>query len=323
MQQLRASLLVAVSVAIISVTAWQTPQQLVPRTPYRSSVPITLCRASGAADSADAERRTPGLRVHVLPGKVRLQAGDTLPLMSRTLHQVAKVRRSRNGSALRVFNEMDGEWLAIITDIKVGLVRVDSQVRRPSSRSLVGTLLFCPPKSRERFRFVVEKATELGVASLQPVATVYTQLDRREDTARIRAAGLWAHDAMVQCEALSTPALLTVLPLQTAIAQESKSLRRVLVCTEPRHNTSDKGRRTVPLLRALRDADADDWTVSLLVGPEGGFSEEEVTAVLQAGGRAVSIGTSILRAETCCIAALAIWRAHIDDTISEKRHRLL
>lgn len=312
MQQLRSALLVAVSVTV-SVTAWQTPQQLVPRTPRRASVPRTSCRASGAADSADVEFRTPGLRVHLLPGKVRLQAGDTLPLSTRTLHHVAKVRRSRTGSALRVFNEMDGEWLAIITDIQAGLVRVDTQVRRPSSRSLVGTLLFCPPKSRERFRFVVEKATELGVASLQPVSTVYTQLERREDTGRIKAAGLWAHDAMVQCEALSTPAMLTVLPLETAIAQESKSLRRVLICTEPRHNTSDKGRRTVPLLRALRDAVEDDKTVSLLVGPEGGFSEKEVAAVLQAGGRAVSIGKSVLRAETCCIAALAIWRAHTDD----------
>jgi 16S rRNA (uracil1498-N3)-methyltransferase len=209
---------------------------------------------------------------------------------------------------------MDGEWLAIITDIQAGLVRIDSQLRPPSTRTLVGTLLFCPPKSRERFRFVVEKATELGVASLQPVSTVYTQLDRREDIGRTRAAGLWAHDAMVQCEALSTPELLTVLPLQKAIAQESKSLRRVLICTEPRHNTNDNGDgSSVPLLRALRDADADDISVSLLVGPEGGFSEEEVAAVLQAGGRAVSIGTSILRTETCCIAALAIWRAHTDD----------
>ena len=217
-----------------------------------------------------------------------LAPGGTAALSGDQAHYLSRVMRLRQGDAVRLFNGRDGEWLAELE----GEGARCSERLRPQAGSGEAWLLFAPPK-KDRLRFLVEKATELGVARLMPVTTEHTEppearRDRLED---------WAVEAAEQCGRLDVPACLAQQPLAAALETWPQD-RPLLFCDEA---------GGAPLQRMSAGAGE---TVAFLVGPEGGFSEAE-RRVLLANPRvaAVSLGPHILRVETAAIAALASWQA--------------
>ena len=227
-----------------------------------------------------------------------LAAGAAIVLAPGQAHYLRNVMRQAPGERIRLFNGRDGEWEGAIETLKqrsaaVRLgTRIAEQTREPDL-----WLLFAPLKS-ERTRFVVEKATELGVGAIHPVLTRYGQT-ARVNTDRMRAHAI---EAAEQCGRLDVPTIAPPSSLSDALAGWPPE-RRLLVC-EPEAKAA--------VADALSAGAAAPWAI--LVGPEGGFapSERRLLADHPAAVHA-RLGPRILRAETAVAAALACWQALAGD----------
>lgn len=228
-----------------------------------------------------------------------LGAGQSVPLDEAQAHYLFGVMREGPGSRLLVFNGRDGEWLAEVAEAgkRRGALTCLERVREQTAPADLW-LLFAPVK-KARTDMIVEKAVELGAGRLVPVATDHTSSERlRRDKAEAHVRG-----AAEQCGALTLPEVAEMTPLARLLARWPEG-RRLLWADERASSAS-------PVAR-LAAAGAGPWAI--LVGPEGGFSEEE-RAVLRAAPFVVpvSLGPRILRAETAAIAALTLWQAHLGD----------
>jgi 16S rRNA (uracil1498-N3)-methyltransferase len=212
------------------------------------------------------------------------------------------VRRS-DGTALRLFNGRDGEWHAILEGRgkKHAVARVGERTREQASEPDVW-LCFAPVK-RARIDYIAEKATELGVAVLQPIVTRHTMVER-VNIERLHANAI---EAAEQTERLSVPEVRTPVAFSRLLAEWPPG-RRLMMCDETGGGP--------PITQALAPLDeaarAAPWAI--VIGPEGGFDRPELAAL----GRmkdvvAVGLGPRILRADTAALAALACWQALVGD----------
>ncbi len=224
-----------------------------------------------------------------------LSEGIGLNLESAQANYLANVMRLGPGDQVKLFDDLTGEWLAEIAD--AGKRRVTLRVlRQLRPREAVPDLwLVFAPLKRGRIDMLVEKATELGVARLLPVITRRTVVDRVKDD-RLRAHMI---EAAEQCERTALPDLANAIKLDALLA--TWPAERTLLFADESGGT--------PLMAATVPGPA-----ALLIGPEGGFTEEERAAIrAHPAGRPVSLGPRILRAETAAIAAAAIWMAAAGD----------
>ena len=228
-----------------------------------------------------------------------LEAGLRLTLPAEAAHRVLSVMRRKSGDPLALFNGSDGEWRGRIADTGKArcVVQLEAQTR-PQAAEPDLQLVFAPLK-RDALDLLVEKATELGAAVLQPVLTRRTVVDR----VKLDRMSAIAREAAEQCERLTVPQARPPAPLANLIGAWPAG-RRLLFC--------DEAREAPPVLRALAEAPAADWAV--LIGPEGGFSPEE-RRMLRALPfvTPASLGPRVLRAETAAVAALTLWQAALGD----------
>lgn len=228
-------------------------------------------------------------------------------------HYLGSVLRRGAGDAVRVFNARDGEWAAEIVELskKGGTLRLLEQTR-PSKPEPGPRLAFAPIK-RGPTDFLVQKATELGVAAFAPVITARTIASRVKDE-RLEAIAV---EAAEQCERLTVPAFEEARKLGAFLdrfAGDGRLLFADEAGDDPDAIWGGETGRARPIAEALQRAGgaASDWT--LLIGPEGGFTPEE-RARLRAAGfvTPVSLGPRILRADTAALAALAIFQSVVGD----------
>ena len=216
-------------------------------------------------------------------------AEDKLIALSKEQANHVKVRRLARGDDIILFDEMDGDWIGQLETDKA--VRLRRHYRSPWP--VADLWLAQPLLPKERFAFVAEKATELGISVLLPVTTRYTQ------GGALNEARTHQHmiEAAQQCERTSIPQLK---PLQTLTGMLSAwdAKRTLYVAMERVHD--------VPSAAKLFGV----GPAAILVGPEGGFSDEE-KALLKSHPqvKAFSLGVHILRSETAAIAALAVWNS--------------
>ena len=206
---------------------------------------------------------------------------------------LAAVLRLGPGDQVKLFDDRSGEWLAEIAE--AGKKRVSLTVgERLREREQVPDLwlLFAPIK-RGRIDWLVEKATELGVRRLVPVVTRRTIVDRL-NLERLRAHAV---EAAEQCERTALPELAEPRKLDAVLGDWPEG--RVLYF-------ADEGGGE-PFVAAPGPA-------AILIGPEGGFTEEERAAIRSlAFARPVSLGPRILRADTAALAAISLWMAAAGD----------
>jgi 16S rRNA (uracil1498-N3)-methyltransferase len=230
-----------------------------------------------------------------------LSSGAMLTLDGAPANYLANVLRLGPGAQLKLFDDRTGEWLAELTE--TGKRRVTLRLAehlRPREPVPDLWLLFAPLK-RGRIDFLVEKATELGVARLVPVLTRRTVVDRVKDER------LLSHmiEAAEQCERTALPELADAVKIDSLLAAWPED-RPLLFADE----TGGE-----PLLDTATPGPA-----AILIGPEGGFTDEERAAIRALpAARAVSLGPRILRAETAAVAAATLWMAAAGDWQSSPR----
>jgi 16S rRNA (uracil1498-N3)-methyltransferase len=231
-----------------------------------------------------------------------LSVGET-ELSETQAHYLRHVMRRAEGAPLRLFNGRDGEWKATLSlRGKRGAAAQVTERTRRQAREPDLWLCFAPVK-RARIDWIAEKATELGVAVLQPVITQHTIVER-VNFERLRANTV---EAAEQTERLTVPEVRAPVELARLLTAWPAG-RRMLVCDE-----TGGGAPIGEALAGLDDAArAAPW--GIVTGPEGGFAGHELEALRGTKeGLAVGLGPRILRADTAALSALACWQALVGD----------
>jgi 16S rRNA (uracil1498-N3)-methyltransferase len=228
-----------------------------------------------------------------------LKAGQTVALERNQSNYLGNVLRLAAGDTILVFNGRDGEWQAQIAGRKRPDALVIVAPTRPQDRLPDIAYVFAPLK-HARLDYMVQKAVEMGVSSLQPVLTRHTQVSR-VNSERMRANVI---EAAEQCGILSLAEVAEPMPLDRYLGQRQPA-RLLVFC--------DEAAETANPVQALQQAAAADG-VDILIGPEGGFAEEERALLLrQPKTLRLSLGPRILRADTAGVAALALVQAALGD----------
>lgn len=224
---------------------------------------------------------------------VVLAAGETHVLDEGQAHHLRVVLRLVQGEAVRVFNSADGEWLAQLHHEGKRGARVVVAHRLRTPVSLPDVWLVASVLKKDALEMMVEKASELGTARFVPVIAERTAVHRmNNDRAHAQAV-----DAAEQCERFDVMTIDEVQPLERVLAQWPQE-RMLYVALERS--------AAPPFLAALRTQPPGE-KLAVLVGPEGGFSPGERARLLDLPFvQAVSLGPTVLRAESAAVAALAL-----------------
>ena len=230
--------------------------------------------------------------------KAALEAGATVALERAQTHYLGTVLRLRAGERVLLFNGRDGEWSATIAgERRSATLRVEVRTREQTAPSDLH-YLFAPLKTA-RLDYMTQKAAEMGASLLQPLLTRHGQVTR-VNTQRMRANTI---EAAEQCGILSLPAIAPPVALARLLAERDAG-RWLVFCDEDAEVANP-----VAALRAVPPS-----PVAVLIGPEGGFAEDERAALLrQPNVVRLSLGPRILRADTAAVAALALVQAAVGD----------
>jgi 16S rRNA (uracil1498-N3)-methyltransferase len=230
-----------------------------------------------------------------------LATGARLALDRGQANYLLNVLRLGSGEIVLVFNGRDGEWCAEIRaqGRKGGELIAVERVREQTPPS--DLLFMFAPLKHARLDYMVQKAVEMGAGALRPVFTQRTQ-SARVNLDRMRANAI---EAAEQCGILALPEILPEQHLEAAIAGLEPD--RILVFC-------DEGAEVANPYEVLRSLRNNKGRPAVIVGPEGGFTDEE-RARVGAHGLAVrvSLGPRILRADTAAVAVLAIVQAALGD----------
>ncbi len=228
-----------------------------------------------------------------------LAAGQRIALLDEQVNYLVNVLRLKAGARILVFNGRDGEWLAELDAVKkrTADLLVAEQTRPQTSGPNID-YVFAPLK-RSRLDYMVQKATELGVARLCPVITRRT-IAERVNLDRMRANAV---EAAEQCGVLRVPEVLAPVAFDAWLAAWRED-RPVIFCDE---DAAEKN--PVAALSTIAAG-----PVAVLIGPEGGFDPAERDALLRRPFvKRISLGPRIMRADTAAVAALALVNATLGD----------
>ncbi|MEW6449402.1 MAG: 16S rRNA (uracil(1498)-N(3))-methyltransferase [Pseudomonadota bacterium] len=240
-------------------------------------------------------------------------AGDrAVALEKPQAHYLTNVLRLKAGDTVLLFNGKDGEWQAelAVAGKKVSLALQKRTREQPAPHDL--HYLFAPLK-HERLDYMMRKAVEMGATRLVPVLTQHTQVNR-VNTERMRANAI---EAAEQCGVLAIPDIAEPMTFGRMLGARNPD-RLLVFCDEDAtvkdpvvalNDARPKPEAALPV--AIQNA---PQPIAVLIGPEGGFAEEERAALLQQPNIVrLSLGPRILRADTAAVAALAMVQAVLGD----------
>jgi 16S rRNA (uracil1498-N3)-methyltransferase len=234
-----------------------------------------------------------------------LAPGAVVTLGAPQANYLVNVLRLKAGDTVLLFNGRDGEWRAELSAPRKKAVAL-TVGERSRAQTAAGDLdyLFSPLK-HARLDYMVQKAVEMGVSRLQPVIMRHTQAER-VNLARMRANAI---EAAEQCGVLSIPEIAEPRKLD-ALVRAWKADRLLVFCDE-----EAEVRDPVAALSSARSGGiAGRLPVSVLIGPEGGFADNERAALLKLPNVVrLALGPRILRADTAAIAALALVQTVLGD----------
>jgi 16S rRNA (uracil1498-N3)-methyltransferase len=230
-----------------------------------------------------------------------LHAGARIPLDRGQANYLLNVLRLRGGDAVLIFNGQDGEWRAeIAVEGRKAADLVCLERTREQTAPLDLIYAFAPLK-HARLDYMVQKAVEMGSGVLQPILTRRTQ-SARVNLERMRSNAL---EAAEQCGILTIPDIRPEENLDKFLNSLERE-RLVVFC--------DEDAPVANPVEALSGFGNRNPKLTVVVGPEGGFTDEERALVFAHEGCVrVSLGPRILRADTAAVAALAIVQSVLGD----------
>lgn len=223
----------------------------------------------------------------------KLASGESLEVRKDHKHYLANVLRAKAGRDVFVFNADDGEFRAEYID--KGNLKIHEQTIQPQKENEL-TLLFAPIKFG-KIDYLVQKATELGVTKIQPVKTQHTMITKIKYD-RLSANAI---EAAEQTGRITLPFIEEIKPLAKLLDNWDVK-KKIIFCDE-----SGSGKSFKEVLEEMPKTSKD---FAILIGPEGGFSEDERTMLAKKKfAYPASMGKRILRAETAALVALGAFQA--------------
>lgn len=228
-------------------------------------------------------------------------SGQSVELSPEAGQHVAVVLRMQVGESITLFNGMNCEFQATITMVKKKqvIVSVNSAQEINRESPLVINLGQAISKG-ERMEWAMQKSVELGVASITPLITerCVVKLDKERMAKKVQQWQAIAIAACEQCGRNQVPLIHNPMPLEQFMQQAQGELKLVL------HTQGNKN---------WRDYLTTQREMALIIGPEGGLTDAEVSLALQYHFQPLSLGPRILRTETAAISALSVLQAVSGD----------
>lgn len=227
----------------------------------------------------------------------RLEVGGNLVIEGNGAHYLGKVMRVSPLDTVILCDDVTGEWAARVAHAAKRSISLDV-VEHLRPRESVPDLWLCPALlKKDRFDLVLEKATELGVARIQPVVTRRCVADKLNG----ERARTITTEAAEQCARTALPELGEPTKLDALLRDWPKG--RALFFAD------EEGGQPAAAAFSAHDSGA-----GILIGPEGGFDNAERAAIrAHPQAHAITLGPRILRGETATIAALSVWMAQAGD----------
>jgi 16S rRNA (uracil1498-N3)-methyltransferase len=223
-------------------------------------------------------------------------------------HHLSRVLRKVPGDRVWLVDEEGNSYLARVEEVGRQQTRLLILEKKEATASRLRLVLAQALIKSKNMELIIQKATELGVSVIIPVAAVRSvvrlspgEAGKRERWSKIAA------EAAKQSRRPDIPSIWAPQPFASFIRERNET-RRFILC-------EDGGARLRDILAAgpLRPGDPDVPTAVVLVGPEGGWTKEEEAQAFQKGFEAVSLGSRILRSETAALAVLAAMSIFWDD----------
>lgn len=226
-----------------------------------------------------------------------IAVADLIQLEPAPSHHLASVLRMTTGQQVILFNGYGGEYRGELVAVKKGRVTVQITAFDGIDRESPLPIHLAIGLSRgERMDWIVQKATELGVAEITPLFTQRCEVKLNAD----RLAKKTRHwqqitiSACEQCQRNKLPIINTASPLPQWLSTCSEDLKLVM------HHRAHTGLQNLP---------QQNGSVGLLIGPEGGLSDQEINDATHQGFQALAMGPRVLRTETAPVAAISILQA--------------
>jgi len=212
---------------------------------------------------------------------------EVVSLHRDEVHHATRVLRIKTKDRICVFDQEGREWLAEVFQIsdKRVLAKILEEIDRQTEPRVKITAIVSPPKG-QRWDFLLEKLTEIGISEIVPLITSRTVRiirDRRERWQRVILS------AVKQSGRTKIPKVFPPMRLEEVLEDYEKFEKRYIALPDAPH------------YREIFKHVSIYHTACYLIGPEGGFSKEEIASTLEAGFEPVSLGPRILRVETAAI----------------------
>ena len=216
--------------------------------------------------------------------------GASLEISGEEFHHAIKVSHYKKGYRL-ILSDGDGfDYFCVITEVGKNSFTclVESAVKNANELGKPLALYLC---GIEKSDIAVQKATEVGATEIRFMVSQYTNA-KMQNLDRLKKIAL---ESAKQCGRAVVPEIYPPIPFEDALREATEKYDRVVFCYE----SAKEG-----YIREVTDKEASSY--ALIVGSEGGFSQEEVDFARSLGAKVVTLGRRILRAETACIAGLVL-----------------
>lgn len=240
--------------------------------------------------------------IRLFVAEKNLEVGAKVKISDGDFEYLIKVMRQKIGDELALFDGVNGEFVAVITQIekKFLVAKISEKISELKKVPNI-TLAFAPVKN-VRVDFIAAKATELGVARFQPILTQHTVVDKinlERFTANVK-------EACEQCERNDFPWVNDVKKLEKFLSEKDTAEKIFILCDE-----SGQGVKASEVLSCIS---TNEKEIVILIGPEGGFSTTEFSKMRQLKNlHSISLGPRILRADTAMISALTLVQEFLGD----------
>lgn len=233
-----------------------------------------------------------------------ITVGQMIALSAENKHHAARVLRLRDGDLVTLFNGHGGEFCARIDSIRKDniAVLVDSyqDIDRESPLHIELAQAICV---NEKMDWIIQKSVELGVSSIQPVSTARSivHLSDERSGKRLQHWQKIVISACEQCGRNQVPQIYPLITLPEWLSRKKmhRTTQDILIMLS---TTAAQSLKDLP-------EPAADAKVALVIGPEGGFTEEEELAIEHSGFAPMHLGSRILRTESAALAAIAAMQA--------------